>query len=162
MTSFSKTKGSVLIRGWINNWTLNSVAAGAIDWNPQHPSYEQKLRVLKMSLWVNPASFDTADAITFGLTDGDLDATEVNNALNSDGPVSDSDYTDKGESKFPIFMFPQVHGSDRGEKYVSRSIRWTFSAEHGPKLFVYNYANNTTAAAASVDVYYEMYGMWVD
>lgn len=114
------------------------------------------------------------EGLAFGLADGDLSVTEVEEALDLNGPLARDDIVITEQAQRPVFLLgsynPSSSGSTAGEfadkmsgaPFIIGKPRWTFHNNgKGWNWFVYNTGQALTTGS-TVKIHAKNFGVWLE
>ncbi len=167
--NFSKT--GVIIRENTSE-AIGTLADQNIDRNTDL-TMEEDYRMLKAEVQAVITGVTTGQGtgLLFGIADGELSDTEIEEVLVLDGPVDRNDNLAKERAGRFVKVFgmfrpgttPETlicHGIEGGPIMVIKP-RWTFSNPEGWVWFVFNNSGGTFTTGASLKVTATSYGVWV-
>ncbi len=131
----------------------------------------ERFRMLRNEAFATVGSLTTGEGtgLLFGLADGDLSATEVDEAIETQGPLGPNDRIAEAITERPVWFagaFDRETGTEgifeneNGGHMLVLKPRWTFARTKSWNFFVYNLGNNLTTGS-TVRMRSKSFGVWV-
>ncbi len=134
---------------------------------------EEDFRILKSEIYVNVSTLTAGEGkgLIFGIANGALSAAEIEEAIESGGPL---DRNDRVREERSMRNVKALGAMDKAENAATRSWftneaggllllskhRWTYSNPEGWDWWVYNLGGSMTTGAL-LQLYAVHYGVWV-
>ncbi len=134
---------------------------------------EEDFRLLKSEVTaiITGATTGQSTGLLFGIADGELTDTEVEEVLVLDGPVDRNDnLANERANRFVKIIGQFVRGATtetlqavgiQGGPIMEVKPRWTFSNPEGWVWFVFNNSQGSFTTGATLAVHATDYGVWV-
>ena len=132
---------------------------------------EERFRMLKQELWSSIVGLTAGDGdgLLIGLADGDLSLSEIDAAIENNGPLGPNDSVSAAISMRAVWLLG--HGdpdgsteltfiNETGGAKMTSTPRWTFAKTKSWNLFVYN-LGATITTGATVNIRAKDFGVWV-
>ncbi len=169
---FGKNDTGVIIRD-VTAGALGAVAATAAVVFAG-PAITDDFRMLKMESLgcVTGLTLDEAECLVFGISNADLSAAEVAEAINAGSPLNraDRDLTEHAMRNVKILSMLQPNNVDHetelyleqqnGLPVVSKH-RWTYSKGVGWQYFIYNRGSQALTTGGIFRTLHTIFGLWL-
>ncbi len=135
----------------------------------------ERFRMLKNELRAVFVSSTAGDMVGMGIgiADGDLTTAQIEEAIETNGPLGPNDIVNAEEAMRPVWMLGTFDGrSDvavaekvmlddlTGGAVMTKSVRWTFAAVKSWNYFLYN-GGTAPTTGASILIRAKSFGVWV-
>ena len=128
-------------------------------------------RMLKgeVAVTVIGATAGDLNNLWFGLADGDLSGTEIDECLEANGPLGPNDIILSNRALRPVWLMGSVTAQananmgftgEDGGTMLNVVPRWTFASTKSWNWFVYNLGSAPTSGA-SILIRTKLFGVWV-
>lgn len=140
---------------------LGAGNAGVIPMDPG-TSIEEDFRLLKLQGCFHVANLAAGELVIIGIADGELTATEIQEALQA-SPVDSNDNLNNERAQRPVFPLAYLSGDEPSKMVdLEASVRWTFSDNEFVQWFVFNPSDTAAhAGALTVISFAKLFGVWV-
>jgi len=131
----------------------------------------ERFRMLKAEIWATLTGLTTGEGtgLLFGLADGDLSVAEIEEAIESNGPLGPNDTVTEEQASRAVWLFGAIdretgteaifENEDGGHMLVLKP-RWTFASVKSWNWFVYNMGAAPTTGA-TIFIRGKSFGVWV-
>ncbi len=131
----------------------------------------ERFRIIKAELYAAITGLTTGEGtgLLIGLADGDLSLTEIEEAIENNGPLGPNDQVLEARADRFTKWFGAVdretgdHAlfeNDDGGHMMAKTIRWTMARTKSWNWFVYNLGPVLTTGA-TVNIRSKLFGVWV-
>ncbi len=172
---FGRDGKGVIIREQIPEFAVGALTHHAVKFLGTKPAIAEDFRMLKSEIvakWQGGTAGD-AKGLILGVADGALSQTEVEAAIEADGPLSPGAAAmDTAEVAMRPVWFIGVADdtqgktdltfrNDQGGGLLEFKPRWTFRATSSWVFFVYNSSGLLMTTGSDVDITAKHFGVWV-
>ncbi len=131
----------------------------------------ERYRMLKAEViaTVTGVTSGELNGLYFGLADGDLTLTQLEEAIEGNGPLGPNDIVEMNIAERPVWFFGAtdretgttlVFENTQGGHLLEIKLRWTFASTKSWNWFVYNLGVAPTTGA-TVFIRVKSFGVWV-
>ncbi len=131
----------------------------------------ERFRMIKNEVYCTVDGLTTGEGtgLLFGLADGAFDVTEVEAALENNGPLGPNESDDAEVSERFVMLTgaldretgtTAIFENEQGGHKMSNTIRWTFARTKSWNYFIYN-EGPTITTGATARILGKSYGVWV-
>ncbi len=169
---FGKDGRGVIIRQELSQ-ALSTLGQGNAIFIGTKIAIADDFRMLKSEVFANVRGLTAGEGIGLylGLADGDLSTTEIEQALDVNGPVDTNDVVDTDLAERPVRLiaaldenFDGTKGPFTGEgncRMVVTKPRWTYKTTKSWNWFVYNKKGSALTTGATANLQCTSFGVWI-
>ncbi len=135
------------------------------------PAILERFRIIKSEAWstINALTSGEGVGIILGLADGDFSISEIEQAIETNGPLGPNDLPNAAQAeRFIMFVgmtdgevgTTQVFENEKGGHSMENTVRWTFARTKSWNWFAYNLGDQLTTGSTLV-LRAKSFGVWV-
>ncbi len=167
---FGKDGKGVIIRE-SRNQALGALAnsAGILIGTPTATLERYRMIKLELNASITSLTSGEGSGLKIGIADGDLTLAEIEEALETNGPLGPNDTVQAAIAERMIILLGTidfetgtvgVFENEQGGHQMDKTIRWTFARTKGWNFFVYNMGGALTTGP-NVRIVVKSFGVWV-
>ncbi len=151
--------------------SIGTLAADTVLLISTKPAILERFRIIKSEVWATIVAKTDGEqrGMVLGLADGTLTLAEIEEAIESNGPLGPNETVEAEIGMRPMWMFGAsvfADGTDGiflnedGGPLMSETIRWTFSRTASWNWFLYN-SGVAPTTGSTIKLRAKNFGVWV-